>query len=80
MPAIGQDALSGKREWISVCKFVIDDDMTMTVQGKSCNIQDAQGNRVAKSTEKDGEVTIKVLVGYQCYVMNSYVTFRKGTS
>ena len=80
MPAVGEDALSGKREWIKVFKFVIEEDMTMIVEGKSCNIQDSNGKWVAGCAEKDGEVEIKVFAGYQCYVMYSYVTFRKGTS
>jgi len=73
----GDKALSGEWEEIGGHKFEITEDMTMTFEGRSCNIADGEGNLVEKLGTENGQVTREVLAGYKCYVMRAQIKFEK---
>jgi len=73
----GDKALSGEWEEIGAHKFDITEDMTMTFQGRSCNITDSEGKLVEKLGTEDGQVTREVLAGYKCYVMWARIKLEK---
>jgi len=73
----GDKALSGEWEDIGARKFDITEDMTMTFEGRSCNIQDGEGKLVEKLGTEDGQVTREVLAGYKCYIMWARIKFEK---
>lgn len=73
----GDRALSGEPEEVSARKFEIQEDMSMTFKGRSCNIFDGEGKLVEQIGAEHKEVTRKVLAGYQCYVMKATIKFEK---
>jgi len=73
----GKKALNGEQVWIEGDRFEITENMTMTFEGGSCNIEDGEGNGVDTLGANDGNVTREVLVGYKCYVMRAWVKFEK---
>lgn len=73
----GDKALSGEWEEIGARKFEITEDMTMTFEGISCNIQDGEGKWVEELGTEDGQVAREVLAGYKCYVMKAKIKFEK---
>jgi len=74
---VGDKALSGEWEEIGARVFEITEDVTMTFQGRSCNIADSEGKLVEKLGAEDGQVTRNVLAGYRCYIMKASVRFEK---
>jgi len=74
---VGDKALSGEWERISNKCIEIKEDMKMTFEGQSCNIEDGQGNLVHKLGRDDGLATRDVLAGYLCYVLLARVKFEK---
>jgi hypothetical protein len=77
---VGNKALHGEWEEIGAHKFEMLEDMTMTFEGISCNIQDGKGSLVRTLGKKDGQVTQEVLTGYRCYVIRSRIKFEKKSS
>ncbi|OJD22501.1 hypothetical protein ACJ73_06144 [Blastomyces percursus] len=75
---VGDKALNGEWEEIGARDFHIKEDMTMTFEGRSCNIADCEGKLVEKLGAGDGQATRKVLAGYRCYIMKASVKFEKG--
>jgi hypothetical protein len=73
----GKKALNGERVWIEGDWFEITEDMTMTFEGRSCNVLDSTGHAVYTLRSNDGEVTRDVLDGYRCYVLKAFVEFKK---
>ena len=73
----GDKALSGEWEAIGAHKFEITEDMTMTFEGRSCNITDGEGKVVEELGTEDGQVTKEVLAGYKFYVMRARIKFEK---
>jgi len=73
----GDKALSGEWEEIGGHKFEITEEMTMTFEGRSCNILDGEEKVVDELGTKDGQVTREVLAGYRCYVMRARIKFEK---
>lgn len=80
MPNVGGAAFSGQWEKISAHKFEIAEDMIMTFEGTSCNIQDNNRKLVESLGTGDGKVTREVLAGYRCYVIKASVKFEKKSS
>ncbi|OCL04532.1 hypothetical protein AOQ84DRAFT_115850 [Glonium stellatum] len=74
---VGDKALSGKWEDIGAHVFEITEDMTMTFEGRSCNIEDGEGKLVKALGTEDGQVTREVLAGYRCYVMRARIKLEK---
>lgn len=77
--AVGEKALSGAWERISIKCFEIQEDMVMQFEGRSCNITDSEGNPVPGGTfgPDDGRVEKEVLAGFRCYIMRALVKFEK---
>jgi hypothetical protein len=74
----GKKALAG--DWVEIGAelFEITEDMLLSFEGRSCNIQDEEGNLVKQLGEKDGKVEDEsVLAGYRCFVMKAFVKFEK---
>lgn len=80
MSNVGDAASSGQWEQISAHKFEINEDMIMTFEGTSCNIQDSERRLVESLGSGDGRVTRDVLAGYRCYVIKASVKFEKKSS
>lgn len=79
--AVGEKALNGEWEKISNKCFEIQENMTMTFEGRSCNIANSEGVLVpdGKLGPQDGQTTRDVEAGSRCYVMRAWVKFeRKG--
>lgn len=77
MSKVGDKALGGEWETISNYKFEITEEMTLSFEGRSCNILDSEGRLIEKLGEKDGLVERDVCSGYQCYVMKAKVKFER---
>ena len=75
--SVGEKALRGEWEKISIHRFEIVEDMTITFEGLSCNITDSEDKPVHALNKEDGNTTKVVLAGYQCYVMKAWVKFEK---
>lgn len=74
---VGDKALSGDTEWISNYCFEIGEHMTMTFEGRSCNITQGNGDLVEKLDSTNGQATRDVYAGYRCYVMRAWVKLEK---
>ncbi|KAL3439757.1 hypothetical protein BJX65DRAFT_291684 [Aspergillus insuetus] len=73
---IGDKALHGEWEEISVRVFEIKEYMTMEFEGVSCNILDETGKQQAGPfSEKDGLVKREVRPGDRCYILNARIRF-----
>jgi len=72
-------ALEGETVEINGHSFEIKEDMTMTFEGRSCNIFDAEGNVVEQLGTKDGKVTREVRAGFRCNVMKGKIKFVQST-
>lgn len=77
MSKVGDKALGGEWESISNHKFEVMEEMTLSFQGRSCNILDSEGNIIESLREKDGLAERHVSYGYQCYVMKAKVKFEQ---
>jgi hypothetical protein len=75
MSTVGHMALGGDWETISNYRFNITEHMTMSFQGRSCNITDGGKTLIETLGEKDGLAERDVLPGYQCFVMKAKVRF-----
>lgn len=74
---IGQKALNGEFERISVRCIKIDHDMTMTFTGKSCNVMNKAGEVIHTLDESSGVSVQDVSAGDRCYIMRASVKFEK---
>lgn len=77
--AVGEKALNGEWEWISIKCFEIQEGMVMGFEGRSCNITDSEGNPISNGTfgPDDGRVEKEVSAGFRCYIMRALVKFAK---
>lgn len=77
---MGEKALNGEWEKISIKCFEIQEDMIMGFEGRSCNITDSEGNPIPNGTygPDDGLVEGKeVPAGSRCYIMRAHVRFER---
>lgn len=74
---IGRKALSGEFEWIPVKCIKINDDMTLTFAGKSCNVLSKADEVICTFNESSGVSTQDVSAGDRCYIMLASVKFEK---
>jgi hypothetical protein len=73
----GKKAMNGEWVEVTIDRFEITQKMSMTFEGRSCNIEDEDGELVVALGAKDGNVTKEVQKGYLCYVMRAKVKFEK---
>lgn len=75
---VGDKAMQGEWEYISVRIFEITENMTMEFEGVSCNILNEAGDQQAGPfSEKDGLVKREVRPGDRCFVLNANVKFER---
>lgn len=75
MSDIGEKALGGEFEKISVKCFEMKKNMLMTFKGHSCNITDEEGKFVGAYGPINEEVKREVMAGYKCFVMRALIKF-----
>jgi hypothetical protein len=73
----GAKALSGEKVWVGAKVFEVTEDMMMEFEGSSCNILDSEGNVLHQYGPKDGFVKREIRAGLRCYVLESYIMFKK---
>ncbi|KAJ0416719.1 hypothetical protein BJY00DRAFT_291021 [Aspergillus carlsbadensis] len=78
---VGDKALQGEWEEISIRVIAIKEHMTMEFEGVSCNILDETGKQHAGHfSEKDGLVKREVRPGDRCYILKARITFIRASS
>ncbi|KAE8130820.1 hypothetical protein BDV38DRAFT_43062 [Aspergillus pseudotamarii] len=78
---VGDKALQGEWEEISVYIFEIKEYMIMEFEGVSCNILDGEGKQQAGPfNEKNGLVEHPVRPGDRCFVLKARIKFKKSMS
>lgn len=73
---VGDIALAGFDEYITVYRFKITEDMTLEFKGLSCNIENPDGPDEELGPEEE-PITRKVYAGYRCYVLKAWMSFKK---